>query len=180
MKPEFLQAVEQLKQWIAAGSVELTRQQMRKGVMHSSTETLCFRVKPLSEAELQDISQLCPEPLPAAYMHLLREVGCGEFFIDEFRAAFDIFGIEELQQAASHIAQEIAEEDEPTEDSFFMIGVHNSMGDWMGFCTSRTEPDNYEVFNHEVPIYCYAEDAFWKNFEDWVIAAVKSKGQETL
>ena len=180
MNPEFLQAVEQLKEWIAAGSAELTRQQMRKGVMHSSTETLRFRVKSLSEAELQDISQLCPDPLPPAYFHFLREVGCGEFFIDEFRAAFDIFGIEELQQAASHIAQEIAEEDEPTEDSFFMIGVHNSMGDWMGFCTSRAEADNYEVFNHEVPIYCYAEDAFWKNFEDWVIAAVKSKGQETL
>ena len=180
MNPEFLQAVEQLKEWIAAGSAELTRQQMRKGVMHSSTETLRFRVKSLSAAELQDISQFCPDPLPPTYFHFLREVGCGEFFIDEFRAAFDIFGLDELRQAASHIAQEIAEEDEPTEDSFFMIGVHNSMGDWMGFCTSRTEPDNYEVFNHEVPIYCYAEDAFWKNFEDWVIAAVKSKGQETL
>ena len=180
MKPAFLQAVEQLKQWIAAGSVDLTRQQVRQGVIHSSTETLRFRVKSLSEAERQDISQLCPEPLPPAYFHFLREVGCGEFFIDEFRAAFDIFGLDELRQAASHIAQEIAEEDEPTVDSFFMIGVHNSMGDWMGFCTSRTEADNYEVFNHEVPIYCYAEDAFWKNFEDWVIGAVKSKGQETL
>ena len=180
MNPEFLQAVEQLKEWIAAGFAELTRQQMRKGVMHSSTEMLRFRVKSLSEAELQDISQFCPDPLPPTYFHFLREVGCGEFFIDEFRAAFDIFGPEELQQAANHITQEIAEEDEPTSDSFFMIGVHNSMGDWMGFCTSRTEPDNYEVFNHEVPIYCYAEDAFWKNFEDWVIAAVKSKGQETL
>ena len=180
MSPVFLQAVEQLKEWIAAGSVDLTRQQVRKGVMHSSTETLRFRVKSLSEAELQDINQLCPEPLPPAYVHFLREVGCGEFFIDELRAAFDIFGLDELHQAASHIAQEIAEEDEPTVDSFFMIGVHNSMGDWMGFCTSRKEADNYEVFNHEVPIYCYAEDAFWKNFEDWVIAAVKSKGQETL
>ena len=180
MNPEFLQAVEQLKEWIAAGSAELTRQQMRKGVMHSSTEMLRFRVKSLSEAQLQYIRQLSSAPLPPAYFHFLREVGCGEFFIDEFRAAFDIFGLDELRQAASHIAQEIAEEDEPTEDSFFMIGVHNSMGDWMGFCTSRTEPDNYDVFNHEVPIYCYAEDAFWKNFEDWVIAAVKSKGQETL
>ena len=94
MKPAFLQAVEQLKQWIAAGSVDLTRQQMRQGVIHSSTETLRFRVKSLSEAERQDISQLCPEPLPPAYFHFLREVGCGEFFIDEFRAAFDIFGIE--------------------------------------------------------------------------------------
>ena len=88
MKPEFLQAVEQLKQWIAAGSVELTRQQMRKGVMHSSTETLRFRVKSLSEAELQDISQLCPEPLPPAYFHFLREVGYGEFFIERHRKAF--------------------------------------------------------------------------------------------
>ena len=180
MKPAFLQAVEQLKQWIAAGSVDLTRQQMRQGVIHSSTETLRFRVKSLSEAELQDISQLCPEPLPPAYFHFLREVGCGELFSDEVRAALDMVGSEELQQAASHITQEIAEEDEPTVDSFFMIGVHNSMGDWMGFCTSRKEADNYEVFNHEVPIYCYAEDAFWKSFEDWVIASVKSKGQETL
>ena len=113
-------------------------------------------------------------------LRVAREVGCGELFSDEVRAALDMVGSEELQQAASHITQEIAEEDEPTVDSFFMIGVHNSMGDWMGFCTSRKEADNYEVFNHEVPIYCYAEDAFWKSFEDWVIASVKSKGQETL
>ena len=180
MKPAFLEAVEQLKQWIATGLVELVHHQMRKGLMHSSTETLRFRTRALSDAEIQAIQALSQNLLPPAYFHFLREVGCGEFFIDEFRAVFDIFGIKELQQAASHIAQEIAEEDEPTKDSFFMIGVHNSMGDWMGFCTSREEADNYEVFNHEVPIYCYAEDAFWKNFEDWVIAAVKSKGQETL
>ena len=180
MTPEFLQAIEQLKAWIAAGSVDLVQQARKGGVLQSQTETLGFKVRALTQPELQRIEQMCPQPLPPAYLHFLQQVGCGEFFIGEYHAAFDIFGPEELQQTQALIAQEIADEDEPTEDQFFMIGVHNSMGDWMGFCTSRPGPDNYEVFSHEAPIYCYAEDAFWKSFEDWVVKAVESKGRETL
>lgn len=180
MKPAYLEAIAQLKLWVASNTVELARESRSNGTLHTTLETLRFKAQPPSEVQILAIQQLSGKQLPNAYFHWLREVGCGQFFIDEHGAAFDIFNLDELIQSQAHIQQEISEEDEPTTDTFFMIGINNCMGDWMGFGTSRPGPCHYEVFNHEAPIHCYAEDAFWKDFEDWAITAIHSKGQKTL
>lgn len=58
------------------------------------------------------------------------------------------------------------------------------MGDWMGFCTTRNDQRNYDVFCHEYPIDEYAETSdelnSWRTFEEWMMKAIETKGQETL
>lgn len=65
-----------------------------------------------------------------------------------------------------------------------LIGHHCAMGDWMGFCLSKSDELNFDVYCHEYPIGEYAltsdELSSWRIFENYIIKVVESKGLKSL
>jgi hypothetical protein len=69
-------------------------------------------------------------------------------------------------------------------DRFCFVGEHRSMGDLMGFLVSRAGPRNFDVFCHEYPLEEYVavsdELKSWRTFDDWLIRAVMTLGEESI
>ena len=164
MATEYQRALHTLQHWIASDAAQQR-----------------FDVRALSEAELADIMEATDMRLPAAYYAFIRQIGVGEFFLQYPRQGlFCLYDAAELRQTQHLLAEHLADEDIHMEDEYVMVGVHQSMGDWMGFNLQRRDERNFDVYDHAAPVDEYAEIANWRTFEAWVLAVVASNGVESL
>lgn len=184
MTKEFINSLDILKEWIIKNEAILNTSKYVNGQEVTQTECLCFNIQSISEEELTAIKALTHNLLPPAYYLFLEEIGCGQFFISDYLPSFEIYNLIELEENIQAVQHEISETAEEITDRFMMIGTHCSMGDWMGFCTTRKEVNNYDVFCHEYPIEEYVETSnelkSWRTFEEWIIKAIETKGTKTL
>lgn len=182
MKTEFINALQILKEWISKNEAILETSQWKDGQPIVESEILKFAIQTLSSEEVEEIKSFTHHLLPESYYHFLAEIGSGQFLIGEYLPCFELYNLAELKEYNARVQQEI--EDAEVTDHFIMIGSHCSMGDWMGFCTTRKDEKNFDVFCHEYLIDEYAEISdelnSWRTFEEWVIKAVETKGKETL
>lgn len=180
MKSEYLNTVNELKNWILKNEVIIEKSYFGK----EEKEIATFKIQRISIDDLEKIKRLTDYGLPGSYYYFLEEIGVGDFFINEYSSKFELYNVAQLKEYNSLLQREIVEEDETTVENYFMIGRHLSMGDWMGFCTSKADTANFDVYCHEYPIYDYAaisdELKSWRSFEDWIINVVKTKGEESL
>ncbi|WP_276378803.1 SMI1/KNR4 family protein [Flavobacterium sp. H4147] len=180
MRTEYINAVNEFKNWIHKNEV------MVENTFYGEekAEIKTFQIQNISVEELQDIKKLTNNNLEDSYYYFLQEIGSGHFFIGEYFAKFELYNLEQLKEYNALVQKEIEEEDEVTEENYFMIGSHLSMGDWIGFCTTKQDTNNFDIYCHEYPIYEYAETSdelkSWRSFEDWIIKIVKTKGEESL
>jgi hypothetical protein len=180
MNAEYLHALDELKNWILNNKTIIETTSFGK----NETEEVTFNIQSVSIQDIEIIKELTNNCLPDSYYYFLQEIGVGAFFIGEYSSKFELYNIIQLKEYNALIQQEIEGEDEITKESYFMIGSHRSMGDWMGFCTSKSDLANFDVYCHEYPIYDYAaisdELKSWRSFEDWIINVVKTKGEDSL
>ena len=181
---EYLSAIQTLKSWIADGNVSLETKSWKDGSQITETENLAFVIQAISQEELASIKIYTENKLPESYYHFLREIGSGQFFIGEFLPSFEIYNNAELREYNSMFQNEKQDCEEITLDDFMIIGSDCAMGDWMGFCTTKMDEKNFDVYCHEYPIddYVATSDELnsWRTFEEWLIKAVETKGSKTL
>ena len=164
MATEYQRALHTLQHWIT-----------------SDTAQQRFQVRTLSEAELADIMEATDMRLPAAYYEFIRDIGVGEFFLQyPQQGLFCLYGAAQLRQTQQFLAAHLLHEGISMDDGYVMVGVHHSMGDWMGFNLARTDEANFDVYDHAAPVDEYAEIANWRTFEAWVLAVVASNGVASL
>ena len=145
------------------------------------TEQQRFAVRALSEMEWAEIAEATDMRLPAAYYEFIRQIGVGEFFLkDAQQGMFCMYGADEIQQTQRFLAEHLLDEGITMDDEYLMVGVHQSMGDWMGFNLARANGRCFDVYDHAAPVDEYAEIANWRTFEEWVLAVVASNGVASL
>jgi len=121
--------------------------------------------------------------LPASYRRFMSSVGQSIVFRDPRSGSGGMyfFSPEEAITASLGIWNE---EEENGPDAFCLIGWHRSMGDYFGFVVNRTESRNFDVFCHEYPPSDYVkistEIRSWRTFDEWIVRAVETYGEETL
>lgn len=181
MNNNFKEAIKTLQNWIESNEVILETKKWKDREEILELEHLKFSVQTLAFEEVEAIKAFTNNLLPDSYYHFLKEIGSGEFFVGEYSTSFELYSLAQLQEYNTLFQQEI---EEPIEDEFMIIGSHLSMGDWMGFCTSKTDEKNFDVYCHEYPIEEYVETSdelnSWRTFEEWIIKAVQTKGRESL
>ena len=147
----------------------------------SDTEQQRFAVRTLSEAEWVEIAEATDMRLPAAYYEFIRQIGVGEFFLRHaHQGMFCTYGADEMRQNQRFLAEHLLNEGINIDDEYLMVGVHQSMGDWMGFNLARADERCFDVYDHAAPVDEYTEIANWRRFEEWVVAVVASNGVDSL
>ena len=147
----------------------------------SDVEQQRFAVRDLSEMEWAAIAEATDMRLPAAYYEFIRQIGVGEFFLkDAQQGMFCMYGADEIRQTQRFLAGHLLDEGITMDDEYLMVGVHQSMGDWMGFNLARANGRCFDVYDHAAPVDEYAEIANWRTFEEWVLAVVASNGVASL
>ena len=147
----------------------------------SDVEQQRFAVRALSEMEWAEIAEATDMRLPVAYYEFIRQIGVGEFFLkDAQQGMFCMYGADEIRQTQRFLAEHLLDEGITMEDEYLMVGVHQSMGDWMGFNLARGEACSFDVYDHAAPVDEYTEIANWRRFEEWVVAVVASNGVDSL
>ena len=147
----------------------------------SDAEQQRFKVRALSEAEWAEIAEATDMRLPAAYYEFIRQIGVGEFFLkDAHQGMFCVYGADGVHRTQSFLAEHLLDEGIDIDDEYLMVGVHQSMGNWMGFNLARENECCFDVFDHAAPVDEYAEIANWRTFEEWVLAVVASNGVASL
>ena len=145
------------------------------------TEQQRFAVRAFSEMEWAEIAEGTDMRLPVAYHEFIRQIGVGEFFLkDAQQGMFCMYGADEIRQTQRFLAGHLLDEGITMDDEYLMVGVHQSMGDWMGFNLARADERCFDVYDHAAPVDEYAEIANWRTFEDWVLAVVASNGVASL
>ena len=145
------------------------------------TEQQRFAVRAFSEMEWAEIAEGTDMRLPVAYHEFIRQIGVGEFFLkDAQQGMFCMYGADEIQQTQRFLAEHLLDEGITMDDEYLMVGVHQSMGDWMGFNLARADERCFDVYDHAAPVDEYAEIANWRTFEEWVLAVVASNGVASL
>ena len=150
MATDYQQALHTLQHWI-----------------DSDTEQQRFKVHALSGAEWADIAEATDMRLPAAYYEFIRQIGVGEFFLkNAHQGMFCVYGADELLQNQRFLAEHLLNEGIIMDDAYLMVGVHQSMGDWMGFNLARENECCFDVYDHAAPVDEYAEIPKWLTFEE--------------
>ena len=145
------------------------------------TEQQRFAVRAFSEMEWAEIAEGTDMRLPVAYHEFIRQIGVGEFFLkDAQQGMFCMYGADEIRQTQRFLAGHLLDEGITMDDEYLMVGVHQSMGDWMGFNLARADERCFDVYDHAAPVDEYAEFANWRTFEEWVLAVVASNGVASL
>ena len=145
------------------------------------TEQQRFAVRAFSEMEWAEIAEGTDMRLPVAYHEFIRQIGVGEFFLkDAQQGMFCMYGADEIQQTQRFLAEHLLDEGITMDDEYLMVGVHQSMGDWMGFNLARADERCFDVYDHAAPVDEYTEIANWRRFEEWVVAVVASNGVDSL
>ena len=93
---------------------------------------------------------------------------------------FCLYGADDMRQNQRFLVEHLLNEGINMDDEYLMVGVHQSMGDWMGFNLAGTDERCFDVFDHAAPVDEYAEIANWRTFEEWVLAVVASNGVASL
>ncbi|WP_282628423.1 SMI1/KNR4 family protein [Empedobacter sedimenti] len=181
MHDNYKNAIKTLQNWIKANEVILETKKWKEGQEILEIEHLKFSVQTLASEEIEAIKNFTKHSLPDSYYYFLKEIGTGSFFFSEYIGGFELYNLAQLQEYNELFQQEI---EEPIDDEFMIIGSHISLGDWMGFCTSKTDEKNFDVYCHEYPIDEYAETSdelnSWRTFEEWIVKVVETKGRESL
>ena len=157
-----------------------------------------FQAASLSAEQVAAIRTYTQNQLPESYYQFIATCGTGEFFASWYRSAHDgetmlmpcvtfynLAGLIEQNQYYQQLVTEELVACSPKEQpdnigDIFIIGVHQSMGDWFGFDRSRSEP-NFDIFIHDAAIPAtYASEAQWRRFDNWIIQCVQSHGEYTL
>ena len=147
----------------------------------SDVEQQRFAVRAFSEMEWAEIAEGTDMRLPVAYHEFIRQIGVGEFFLkDAQQGMFCMYGADEIRQTQRFLAGHLLDEGITMDDEYLMVGVHQSMGDWMGFNLAGTDERCFDVFDHAAPVDEYAEIANWRTFEEWELAVVASNGVASL
>ena len=184
MCDQFHISLNQLNKWISEKEVILETKKWKVGLEITETEEFSFKVQKISYDELEAIKIYTNHSLPDSYYYFLQEIGSGSLFFNEYLGGFDIYNFEQLKEYNIFFQQEIEDCEEEVKDQFIIIGSRLSMGDWMGFCTTKKEEKNFDVYCHEYPIddYVATSDELnsWHTFEEWMIKAIETKGSETL
>ena len=145
------------------------------------TEQQRFAVRAFSEMEWAEIAEGTDMRLPVAYHEFIRQIGVGEFFLkDAQQGMFCMYGADEIRQTQRFLAGHLLDEGITMDDEYLMVGVHQSMGDWMGFNLARADERCFDVYDHAAPVDEYTEIANWRRFEEWVVAVVASNGVDSL
>ena len=120
--------------------------------------------------------------LPESYVRFMSVIGASLLFSwSPYGGGVRFYNPEEVVETTIGVASEGIE---GLTDRFCFVGEHRSMGDLMGFLVSRDGPRNFDVFCHEYPLeeYVAVSDELkkWRTFEEWLIRAVSTLGQESL
>ena len=91
-----------------------------------------------------------------------------------------LYNTDEMWQSQRFLAEHLLNEGINIDDEYLMVGVHQSMGDWMGFNLARANECCFDVFDHAAPVDECTEIANWRRFEEWVVAVVASNGVDSL
>ncbi|TGN22570.1 SMI1/KNR4 family protein [Empedobacter tilapiae] len=184
MNTRFIESIKTLKKWISKNEVIVKNKRWINGKEIVEIENIKFITQTLSSEEIEVIKAFTNHLLPNTYYHFLTEIGSGQCFVGEYFSSFELYNFAELKENNQLFQQEIKDYEKPVNEQFMIIGIHCSMGDWMGFCTSKTDEKNFDVYCHEYPIDEYIEISnelnSWRSFEEWIIRVVETKGKETL
>ncbi len=157
-----------------------------------------FQAVSLSAEQVAAIRAHTQNQLTESYYQFIAACGTGDFFAGRYRSIHDgetmlmpcvtFYNLAELVEQNEYYQQLVREELNacPPEElpdnvgNIFIIGAHQSMGDWLGFDRSRSEP-NFDIFIHDAASpAAYAKEAQWRRFDDWIIQCVQSHGEDTL
>ncbi len=135
-----------------------------------------------TEAEMRVIEERLGCSLPDSYRTFMGTIGASSLFCTHVNGGGPIFYRPEEVIRASADAE--VESDDGFVNRFCFVGEHRSMGDLMGFLTSRPGPRNFDVFCHEYPFEEYVsisdEINSWRTFDEWLVHAVETKGIESI
>jgi len=120
---------------------------------------------------------------PPGYRRFMRVVGQSLVFREPQRGTGGMYFF--CPEEAINYSLSIWDEEENVgSDRFCFIGWHRSMGDYFGFDIKRGATRNFDVFCHEYPPSDYVsvsdELKSWRTFDEWIIRAVESFGEDTL
>jgi len=133
--------------------------------------------------ELQVVERRLDFRLPDSYRWFMAAVGQAIVFREPRYGSggMHFFTTQEIVDASLRIWEG---EEEVGFDRFCFIGWHRSMGDYFGFVINRAGQRNFDVFCHEYPPGRYVEISneiqSWRTFDEWIIRAVESYGEDTL
>lgn len=181
MNNPFKEKIKTLKSWIDANEVILETKKRKNGEDIVERERLNFSVQSLTMSALEEMKAFTNYTLPESYYYFLQEIGTGSFFFSDYIGGFELYNLTQLQEYNALFQQEM---EEPIEENFIIIGAHLAMGDWMGFCITKHDDRNFDVYSHDYPIAEYRatsdELKSWRTFEEWIIIGIETKGKETL
>ncbi|MDM1298320.1 SMI1/KNR4 family protein [Empedobacter falsenii] len=184
MNTEFQESINNLKYWISKNEAILEKKLWKDSKEIIEAEILRFKIQSITIEELDAIRKYTNNNLPESYYYFLSEVGTGQFFTGEYLPSFEIYNLAELQEYNNLFQQEVENTEEVVNDEFLIVGTDCAMGDWMGFCTTRMEENNFDIFCHEYPIDEYVETSdelkSWRTFEEWMIKVIETKGRKSL
>jgi hypothetical protein len=120
--------------------------------------------------------------LPESYFRFMSEIGASSLFSwSPYGGGARFYDPDEVIATTCAV---LSEGTEGVIDRFCFVGEHCAMGDLMGFLVSRAGPRNFDVFCHEYPLaeYIAVSDELksWRTFDDWLIRAVTTLGQDSL
>jgi hypothetical protein len=173
---DFPQALAQLREWCdrsAGNPIEL-----------ASGRSAIFHSRPIHDAgSLREVEDLLGCSLPESYFQFMSVIGASSLFSWlPYGGGLQLYAAEEV--IAATLAVIASESNEAMTDRFCFVGEHRSMGDLMGFAVSRAGPRNFDVFCHEYPLeeYVATSDKLksWRTFDEWLIHAVDTLGENSL
>ena len=132
-----------------------------------------------SDAAVREIEAALGFVLPQAYYEFMAIVGESSLFgWSRFGGGPHFYH----PQQVIEVSREWAEVESEVE-RFCFIGEHRSMGDLMGFCIDRPDP-NFDIFCHEYPPEEYVsvsdEIKSWREFGRYIVGVVATFGKDTL
>jgi hypothetical protein len=135
------------------------------------------------QTEIDLLEQQLGFHLPSAYRRFMGIIGQSILFQEPRYASGGLYFYKPEEAINASLA--IWEgEAEAGSDRFCFIGCHRSMGDYFGFVIDRPDLKNFDVFCHEYPPGEYVdvsnEIGSWRTFDEWIIRAVESSGEDTL
>jgi len=132
-----------------------------------------------SESSVRQIETQLGIALPSAYFEFMATVGESTLFGWSASGAGPFFY---HPQQVIEVSREWAVA-EPEVERFCFVGEHRSMGDMMGFCIDRPDP-NFDIYCHEYPPEEYVgvsdELKSWREFGAYIVGLVASFGRDTL
>jgi hypothetical protein len=173
---KFDQAIALLKKWIEES----------QGKAIELGEDVCcefHQFETYTDEQITDTEQKLNWEFPNEFRVFMKEIGKSCLFNDpQFGLGIDINSLDQIVETYEQLKN--LDEEEPITDLFCMVGVSNSLGDYIGFTINRENPNNFDIYCHEYPVYEYVnvsnEIRSWRTFKDWIIKVVETLGEEII